>query len=52
MDGLTVFVSLIILLLVCIIGLIRAETLSGVFILFLILTFVSYMNIYLFNVDS
>ena len=52
MDSLTVFISLIILLTVCIIGLIKAETLSGVFVLFLILTFVSYMNIYLFNADN
>ena len=52
MESLTVFISLIILLTVCLIGLIRAETLLGVFILFLMLTFVSYMNIYLFNVDN
>jgi len=52
MDSLTVFISLIILLFICIVGLINAETLLGVFVLFLLLTFVSYMNIYLFTVDN
>ena len=52
MDSLSVFISLIILLIVCIIGLVRAETLLGVFVLFLLLTYVSYINIYLFTVDN
>lgn len=52
MDSLSIFISLIILLIVCIIGLVRAETLLGVFVLFLLLTYVSYMNIYLFKVDN
>ena len=52
MDTLSVFITILILLLVCFIGLINAETLLGVFVLFLILTFVSYMNIYLFNIDN
>jgi hypothetical protein len=52
MDSLSIFISLIILLIVCIIGLVRAETLLGVFVLFLLLTYVSYINIYLFTVDN
>jgi hypothetical protein len=52
MDTLSVFISLIILLIVCFIGLINAETLLGVFVLFLLLSFVSYMNIYLFKIDN
>ena len=39
-----VFISLIFLY-----RIIRAETLFGVFVLFLLLTFVSYMTIYLFK---
>ena len=52
MDALSVFILLLILLLICIIGLVKAETLWGVLYVFLLLTFASYMNIYLFTIDS
>ena len=52
MDTLTVFIIILMLLFICIIGLVRAETLSGVFVLFLMLSFVSFMNIYLFKIDN
>jgi hypothetical protein len=52
MDTLSVFILLLILLVICVVGLINAETLFGVFVLFLTLTFVSYMNIYLFKIDN
>ena len=52
MDTLSVFILLLILLVICVIGLVNAETLLGVFVLFLTLTFVSYMNIYLFKIDN
>ena len=52
MDTLSVFILILILLVICVIGLVNAETLLGVFVLFLILSFVSYMNIYLFKIDN
>ena len=51
MDTLSVFILILILLVICVIGLVRAETLLGVFILFLMLTFVSFMNIYLLHLS-
>jgi len=52
MDTLSVFILILILLVICVIGLVNAETLLGVFVLFLMLSFVSYMNIYLFKIDN
>ena len=51
MDGLSTFITLLLLLLAAFIGLIQAETLWGVFFLFLLLTMISYTNIYLFNAE-
>jgi hypothetical protein len=52
MDTLSVFILILLLLAICVIGLVKAETLQGVFVLFLMLTFVSFMNIYLFKLDN
>lgn len=49
MNGINVLLSIIFLLLIAFIGLIRAETLFGVFMSFILLTFVSYLTIYLFK---
>ena len=51
MNGINVLLSIIFLLIISFIGLIRAETLFGVFLNFILLTFVSYMTIYLFRAD-
>jgi hypothetical protein len=49
MDGISVFITIIILIIVSFIGLIRSETMFGVFMCFILLTITSYMTIYLFN---
>ena len=49
MDNINIFISIIILLIIICLGLIKAETLLGVFILFILLTIVSYTTIYLFK---
>jgi len=51
MDGINVLITLTFLLIISFIGLLRAETLFGVFWVFMLLTFVSYMTIYLFNAN-
>ena len=51
MDGINVLITLIFLLIISFIGLLRAETLFGVFWVFMLLTFISYMTIYLFNAN-
>jgi len=51
MNGINVLLSIVFLLIISFIGLIRAETLFGVFLNFILLTFVSYMTIYLFRAD-
>ena len=51
MNGINVLLSIVFLLIIAFIGLIRAVTLFGVFLNFILLTFVSYMTIYLFKGD-
>ena len=51
MNGINVLLSIIFLLIISFIGLLRAETLIGVFLNFILLTFVSYMTLYLFRAD-
>jgi hypothetical protein len=51
MNGINVLLSIVFLLIISFIGLIRAETLFGVLLNFILLTFVSYMTIYLFKAD-
>jgi type IV secretory pathway VirB3-like protein len=51
MNGINVLLSIVFLLIISFIGLIRAETLFGVFLNFILLTFVSYMTLYLFRAD-
>jgi hypothetical protein len=50
MDDLSIFISIVFLLIISVIGIIRAETIAGIFMVFLLLTFTSYTTIYLFNV--
>ncbi len=49
MDDINIFISIIFLLIIIFIGLIKSETILGVFILFLLLTVVAYTTIYLFK---
>ena len=51
MNGINVLLSIVFLLIISFIGLIRAETLFGVLLNFILLTFLSYMTIYLFKAD-
>ena len=51
MNGINVLLSIVFLLIISFIGLLRAETLIGVFLNFILLTFVSYMTLYLFRAD-
>jgi hypothetical protein len=51
MNGINVLLSIVFLLIISFIGLLRAETLFGVFLNFILLTFVSYMTLYLFRAD-
>lgn len=47
MDGLTVFISILFLLIIAYIGLFRAKTMLGVFASFILLTLIAYVTIYL-----
>ena len=49
MEGVNILISIVFLLLISFIGLIRAQTVLGVFACFILLTLVSYMTIYMFN---
>jgi len=49
MNGINVLLSIIFLLILAFIGIVRAETLFGVCWSFILLTFVSYITIYLFK---
>jgi hypothetical protein len=51
MNGINVLLSIIFLLILAFIGIVRAETLFGVVWSFILLTFVSYMTIYLFKAN-
>jgi len=51
MNGINVLLSIIFLLIIAFIGLLKAETLLGVLWAFILLTFVSYMTIYLFKAE-
>ena len=50
MDPITVFISILFLLIITFIGLVRSETLIGVISCFLLLTFIAYITIYEFKV--
>jgi len=51
MEGINVLLSIIFLLIIAFIGLIRAQTLLGVFACFILLTLISFMTIYMFNTN-
>jgi hypothetical protein len=51
MEGLSIFFTLGFLLLIAFIGLIRSQTMLGVFGCFILLTLVSYMTIYMFHAE-
>jgi hypothetical protein len=51
MQGINVLISMIFLLIIIFIGLIRAQTLLGVFACFVMLTLVAYITIYLFKAN-
>jgi hypothetical protein len=52
MDGLSIFVTIIFMLIIVVIGIIKSETLFRLLLVFMLLTFVAYMTLYLFNPDS
>lgn len=49
MEGINVLLLLVFLLIIVLIGLIRAQTLLGVFMCFIILTIIAYITIYNFT---
>ena len=49
MDGVSILITIIILLIISFIGLVRSETLLGVFMCFILLTITSYITLYLFD---
>ena len=49
MDGVNTLLTIIFLLLIAFIGLIRAQSVLGVFACFILLTLVSYMTLYMFR---
>ena len=51
MQGINVLISMVILLIITFIGLMRAQTLLGVFGCFILLTLIAYITIYLFQTD-
>jgi len=51
MDGINILISLVFLLIIIFIGLIRAQSLLGVFACFIMLTIVAYITIYMFKAD-
>ena len=50
MDDLSIFITIIFLLIIAFIGIIRAQTLLGLLMVFMLLTFVAFTTIYFFNV--
>ena len=51
MDSINVLISIIFLLIIAFIGLIRSQTMVGVFVSFLLLTLIAYTTIYLFKAE-
>jgi hypothetical protein len=49
MDGISFLITIIFLLIITFIGLIRAQSILGVFACFFLLTLVSYVTIYMFK---
>ena len=49
MEGINTLLMIIFLLLIAFIGLIRAQSVLGVFACFILLTLVSYMTLYMFR---
>ena len=49
MDGINILLSIVFLLIITFIGLVRAESIGGVFACFVLLTVISYVTIYLFK---
>ena len=52
MNGISVFITIIFLLIISFLGLLQAKTILSVFISFLLLNFIAYMTLYLFNPDA
>jgi hypothetical protein len=51
MDGINILLTMSFLLVIAFIGLLRAQTMIGVFGCFILLTIISYMSIYTFNAN-
>jgi len=51
MDGISTLITIIFLLIVTFIGLLKSESIPGVCCLFILLTFIEYITIYLFNAN-
>ena len=51
MDGINVLLTMCFLLIITLIGLVRAQTMLGVFVSFVILTLVAHMTLYMFNAE-
>jgi hypothetical protein len=51
MEGINAFLSIIFLLIISFIALLRATTMTGVFVAFILLTLIAYITIYLFRAE-
>ena len=51
MEGISVLLTLVFLLLITFIGLVRAQSMIGVFACFILLTLISFMTIYMFKAE-
>jgi hypothetical protein len=51
MEGISVLLTLVFLLLITFIGLVRAQSMLGVFACFILLTLISFMTIYMFKAE-
>jgi hypothetical protein len=51
MEGISVLLTLVFLLLITFIGLVRAQSMLGVFAFFILLTLISFMTIYMFKAE-
>ena len=51
MQGINVLISMVFLLIITFIGLLKAESLLGVFGCFILLTLIAYITIYLFQAN-
>ena len=52
MDGISILISIVVLLILALIGLIRAQTVLNVFVCFFLLTLIAFITIYMLKTDD